>query len=172
MNLPSTFAATLLLCLPVAGCGGAQPAEHPPADHEGHEGKGHHGKGHHGEGHHGKGHHGEGHHGKGHHGEGHGKLEGALGAFHDVLAPIYHAEKGPGRADKACAGTASLKSGAEKVAAEPKGDPEAWKTLSATLAKTLGDLDAACKGDKAGVEPALEKAHDAFHALMDKAKAP
>ncbi len=159
--------AALLSLLPVVlvGCGPEKEAAHPDQGHEHGPGPGHeHGPGHE------PGHEGAGHeHGPGHeHGE--PKMEGALKSLHDVLAPVYHAEKGPGRADKACAATGSIKGEAAKVAAEPKGDPAAWKTASDALAKTVGDLEAACKGDKAGVEPALEKVHEAFHVLLEKAK--
>ncbi|NUO53173.1 MAG: hypothetical protein HOV80_30360 [Polyangiaceae bacterium] len=150
-----SVAVGLVLAL---GCGGSKEPAHD-ASHEGEhaEGDKHEGEKH--EGGHEEG--GE------HH---HPKMEGAIKSFHDVLAPVYHADKGPGRVDKACAATTSMKDEAAKVAAEPKGDAAAWKTDSDTLTKTVGDLETACKGDKAGVEPALEKVHDAFHALMEKAK--
>jgi hypothetical protein len=143
------------LAVVVVGCGGSKEPAHD-ASHEGDhaEGEKHEGGHKHEEG-------GE------HH---HPKMEGAIKSFHDVLAPVYHADKGPGRVDKACAATASMKDEAGKVAAEPKGDAAAWKTDADALTKSLVDLETACKGDKAGVEPALEKVHDAFHALMDKAK--
>jgi hypothetical protein len=155
---------TTVVAFSVAACGGS--SQEPPKDGHHAEGEGH---GEHAEKEgHGEGEgHGDGHGEKEHH---HAKLDGALKAFHDVLAPVYHAEKGPGRNEQACAATASFKDGAGKVAAEPKGDVAAWKTDADTLTKTIGDLESACKGDKAGVEPAIEKVHDAFHALMDKAK--
>jgi len=148
----------LVSALCALGCGGSKEPAHD-ASHEGEE-HGEHAEGEKHEGHE------EGHKG----GEHHPKMEGAIKSFHDVLAPVYHADKGPGRVEKACAATASMKEEAGKVAAEPKGDAAAWKTDSDTLKKTVDDLEAACKGDKAGVEPALEKLHDAFHALMEKAK--
>lgn len=148
------------LSLVLVACGGskepAHDASHEDASHEGASHEGEHGS--EGEKH---GHVGEKH---------HPKMEGAIKSFHDVLAPVYHADKGAGRVDKACAATVTMKDEGAKVAAEPKGDAAAWKTDAETLQKSVGDLEIACKGDKAGVEPALEKVHDAFHVLMDKAK--
>jgi hypothetical protein len=152
-----SLSIALGLSVVVVGCGGSKAPAHD-ASHESEHAEGEKHEGGHGHGHE---------EGGEHH---HPKMEGAIKSFHDVLAPVYHAEKGPGRVDKACAATGSMKDEAAKVAAEPKGDAAAWKTDADTLTKTVGDLDAACKGDKAGVEPALEKVHDAFHALMEKAK--
>lgn len=147
--------AALLSLLPVVlvGCGPDKGAAHPDQGHE------------HGPDQEGGEHAG---HEEKHAGE--PKMEGALKSFHDVLAPVYHAEKGPGRADKACAAVTSMKDEATKVAAEPKGDAAAWSAASDELTKSIGELDAACQGDKAGAEAALEKVHDAFHHLLEKAK--
>lgn len=133
---------------------------------------------HHGEGPHGD-HHGppgEGHHHEhgGHHGDGHHHppdLKGAMKGFHDVLAPVYHMDKGPARNDKACGAAAQMKEGAGKVAAEPAGDPAIWKAKSDALAQNVDALDKACKADgKPEVAAKLELVHDAFHALMGAQK--
>lgn len=146
------------LAVVVVGCGASKESAHDASHHEG---EGEHAGG---EGHEGGHEHEES--GEKHHPE----MEGAIKSLHDVLAPVYHADKGPGRVEKACAATTSLKAETTKVAAEPKGDAVAWKTDVDSLEKSIGEMETACQGDKTGVEPALEKVHDAFHALMEKAK--
>lgn len=154
----SSVAVGLVL---VIGCGGSKEPAHD-ASHAAEHAEGEHAEGEKHDG-------GHGHEEGGEHHK-HAKMEGAVKSFHDVLAPVYHAEKGPGRADKACAATASMKHEAAKVAAEPAGDDAARKADADALTKSVADLEAACTGDKAGVEPALEKLHDAFHALIGKEK--
>lgn len=149
--------ASLSLALPlVTGCGPDKTAAHPE-DRQGHEHGHEHGDKHE-------------HHDEHHEGGHHPKMEGAIKAFHDVLAPVYHADKGPGRAEKACSATSPMKEAAAKVAGEPKGDPESWKTASSALDQSIADLEASCKGDMSTAESALEKVHDAFHALLEKSK--
>jgi ABC-type Zn2+ transport system substrate-binding protein/surface adhesin len=142
---------SLSILVPVAcavalfGCGAKeQGAEHP----HGHE----HGKDTH---EHGK-EHGEGKHG-------HADLQGAVKDLHDVLAPVYHMEKGSPRNDAACAKVAAFKEKSAAVATE--GKPHADD-----LSKTAADLEAACGGDKATVEAKFEVFHDAFHKVMDGSK--
>ena len=120
--------------------------------------------------------HGDHKHGDHKHGEGHAEGEGhhhdkdmspPLKSFHDVLAPVYHAEKGPGRVDKTCADAPAMTKGAAAVANEEGVDhTTARKERDEALTKSVADLETACKGDKAGVEAALEKVHDAFHAFL------
>jgi hypothetical protein len=152
------YAAALVSTL-VAACGPAQPA----AD-SGHAAEhGDHGKEHGGH-HDGKGH------GAKEHG-GHHDLGGALGAFHDVLAPVYHMEKGAARDEKTCASVGAMRDTGAKVAAEPAGDAAAWTPAAETLSKRIDELDTACKAAGHPDAPAkLESLHDAFHALMDLAR--
>ena len=120
---------------------------------------------------HSHGEHGEHEHGE--HGEHkkHAAFTGGMKAFHDVLAPAYHAEKGPARDDKTCTGVPAMKDAAGKIALEPKGDPAAWKAKSDALAQQVDGLGAACASTPRGdVSAKLETVHDAFHALIEASK--
>ncbi len=112
----------------------------------------------------------EGHHEHGEHGEGHHehKMAGGMKAFHDLLAPPYHMDKGPARNDAACLNVPGMKDATGKIAAEPKGDPAAWKTKADTLAQSVESLDKACGvAGRSEVEAKFEPVHQAFHALME-----
>ena len=105
------------------------------------------------------------------HGEGekhHKKLaDGPVKDFHDVMAPVFHMEKGAARVEKTCAAVPAMKERAAALvsAATPEG-----KDHAAALSTSVGELETACGGDKATVEAKLETAHDAFHKVMDAAK--
>ena len=125
--------------------------------------------GEHGEHEHGGHEHGD----HGEHGEhkNHAAFTGGMKAFHDVLAPAYHAEKGPARDDKTCAGVPAMKDAAGKIATEPKGDPGAWKAKSDALTQQVDGLGAACASTPRGdISAKLETVHDAFHALIEAGK--
>lgn len=136
--------------LGLVACGSSQ-AEPQSGKHEhgGHE--------------HGKHEHGG--HGEGHHGQHKHDFKGGMKAFHDVLAPAYHMDKGTARNDKACAAASPMREAAKTVASEPVGDAAAWKTKADALAASVEALDKACQA-KADVEAKLESLHDAFHDVM------
>ncbi|GMV17693.1 MAG: hypothetical protein HS104_32245 [Polyangiaceae bacterium] len=124
--------------LALVACGGSPPAESPPSGH-------HHGA-----------HHGE---GQGH-GHGHGaehkdpdKLSPELKDFHAVLSPLWHMDKGPGRADKTCAEVAKL---------QEKADGTKDAELTAAV-KALGDECA--KEGRAEFDARFTAVHERFHAL-------
>ena len=153
--------AIVALVFPLAavGCASSAPPApaHPEAEHPHGDGDGEHGD---------REHHGHGEHGRGGHHKKH-ELHGGMKAFHDVLAPAYHMEKGPARDEKACAGVAAMKDAAGKVAAEPKGDAAAFKTKSDALSSSVAAMETACGvSGRADVSAKLESVHDAFHALM------
>ena len=142
---------SLALALAVAACGSSSPpAEDPPkAPHA--QGSAHGGHGEHG----------------GHHHE----LAGGMKAFHDVLAPPYHMAAGPERVEKTCQAVAGMRDASGKIAGEPKGDADKWKTASKALADGVEALDKACQASgRADVAAKLETVHDGFHALMDLGK--
>jgi hypothetical protein len=144
--------------LSALGCASSQKGA-DDAHHHGEHGEHDHGGHEHGE-------HGE--HGKH---EKHAPFTGGMKAFHDVLAPAYHAEKGPARDDKTCGGVAAMKDAAGKIAGEPKGDAGAWKAKSDALAQQVDGLGAACASSPRGdVSAKLETVHDAFHALVEASK--
>jgi hypothetical protein len=111
----------------------------------------------------------------GEHGE-HGALPPELAAFHDALAPRWHAEPGAARVKDTCAAVAdfSTRAAAVKAASAPQGaDAAAWSDAGAALEKAVADLDATCReGDAAGTakfDAAFTAVHDAFHHAMEAA---
>lgn len=89
------------------------------------------------------------------HAEHHEKLSPALAGFHDVLAPVWHSDRGATRVGKACDASTAM---VDKVAAT--NDPELITAVS-EMAKTC------MSPDHAQVESQLTKVHERFHALME-----
>jgi hypothetical protein len=93
-----------------------------------------------------------------------------LAKFHDVLAPRWHAEKGPQRMKDTCAAipdfTASMTALAE--APVPAGaDTTKWTNGAGELAAAVSQLDETCKGnDATAFEGAFQKVHESFHAML------
>jgi hypothetical protein len=140
-----------------AACGGSSTPTPPP------DGAHHHGE-HRGEhqgaasGHHGKEH--------GEHGGRHAKMDAEIHAFHEILAPIFHMDKGKARADKSCDAVTAMKDAGAKIASSRASDDA--KSKAATLSTEIDALGTACAApDRAGVEAQLDKLHDAFHAVME-----
>ncbi len=140
----------------LVACGSSEKAaEHPEHEH-GHE---HGDAGNHAEHAEGKG--------KGEHGD-HPKMEGAVKSFHDVLSPVYHMEKGPGRVEATCKATASMKEQAAALLTEA-GTDEAAKKRASKLQTDVTALEKDCLVEgRASVEATLETLHDSFHAVMEK----
>jgi hypothetical protein len=132
------------------GCGsGAPPAEHAGEhEHGGHE-------------------HGE-------HGE-HPKLTGAAHEFHEVLAPLWHAEKSPERAKKTCEAIPTFEQHAAAVDKEVPADAARAAAAHASaqgLIAAVGELKAECAKPEAGradFEAKFGAVHEAFHKLMESA---
>ncbi len=154
---------TLLVSLSAVlafGCASPKDAESP--DDHAHGDKHDHGD--HGDKH---GDHGDKH---DHHGgeKHHKKLaDGPVKDFHDVMAPVFHMEKGAARVEKTCAAVPAMK---DKAAALVSAAAADGKADAAALSTSVGDLETACGGDKTTVEAKLETAHDAFHKVMDATK--
>ena len=98
------------------------------------------------------------------------KMSPELAKFHDVLAPRWHAAKGPLLISDSCAAIPDFRAGVVAIAtaAAPAGiDADAWNNGTAMLAHAVDDLDKACQGnDPAGFEDAFAKVHQGFHGLM------
>jgi hypothetical protein len=124
-----------LATLALAACGNAPPAA-SPATTTGHEHGEEHGHGH-----------GHGHDGKGHKDE--KDMPAPVRDFHAVLAPLWHADKGPERAAKTCAQAATLR---EK--AQATGDAE----LVAVVAALATECDS----------PGRPKFEERFHAVHER----
>jgi hypothetical protein len=149
MKTPIALVA-LALTWPLVACGPSEPAK--SAEGGGHEAQHEH--------EHGAGHHEE-------RGDHHGAA-GAVKAFHDVLAPVYHAEKNPARTEQACGAVPSFKERGAAVGTEAGNDAKK-KAAAEALVGAVGNLEKACaESGRAQVDPSLEKVHDAFHAVVEK----
>ncbi len=104
-------------------------------------------------------------------GEQHHAFTGAVDEFHEVLAPLWHAEAGPGRVDATCANTNELSRRADAIsdADAPAGarDPIAFKSRAATLVAAVSALQVVCDGDRAEFDARFTAVHDAFHDLTE-----
>jgi hypothetical protein len=103
-------------------------------------------------------------------GDEHEQLSPELAKFHDVLAPRWHATKGPERMKSTCDAMPDFTSGATAIAmaTPPKGAEDAWTDRAGKLAAALQDLDATCKAnDATKFETAFEAVHVSFHGLIE-----
>jgi hypothetical protein len=103
--------------------------------------------------------------------EHHHELTPELDAFHDLLAPLWHADKGDARRQKTCGAVPDFKTraAAVKAAAAPASvDAAAWSGAGAELETAVSGLEAACGGaDPAAFDPAFEAVHTKFHGAME-----
>jgi hypothetical protein len=146
MNLGTSLVMLVVL---TAGCGSSEPAtattpaEPPPAEHHEQAMDEHH------------------------------QLTPELQAFHDQLAPRWHAEKGEARRKDSCGAIADFeaKAAAVQSAAAPAGvDAAGWQKAGADLVAAVKELETACGGsDMAAFETAFEAVHRSFHAAMELA---
>jgi hypothetical protein len=104
-------------------------------------------------------------------GEEHHKLTPELDAFHQVLAPLWHADKGEARQKDTCAAVPEFKTRAAAIkgaAAPASVDAAAWTSAGAELESAVAGLETACGGaDPAAFEPAFEAMHAKFHGAME-----
>lgn len=101
----------------------------------------------------------------------HHSFPAEMGAFHDKLAPLWHADSGQARMDQTCTATGELDELAHEVqdAAPPAGaDAGKWSERSAVLTESIVKLSAAC-GDptRATFEADFQSVHSAFHGLIE-----
>jgi len=142
---------TVALLLASAACGGKDKAPATTtAAHEHHEG-------------------GE---GSGGGGMEHENLSPELEAFHDLLAPKWHADKGPKRIADTCGAIEQFKVAADTVGKATPPVPanaDTWTTGTRALVAAVAELETACKAkNDAGFEAAFPKVHDGFHVLMEQ----
>jgi len=101
----------------------------------------------------------------------HPKLTPELDAFHEAIAPRWHADKGEARMTDTCGAVPDFqaKAAAVKAAAAPdKVDATAWADAGAGLETAIAGLETACGGtDMPAFETAFEGVHDAFHHAME-----
>jgi hypothetical protein len=97
-------------------------------------------------------------------------MPASLHAFHDVLAPLFHAPSGPDRVTSTCAHAAELRDKAAAVEADTD-HGATWKEASTALTVATRDLSAACDADgRPHVEDKLGDVHTRFHAVMESAE--
>jgi hypothetical protein len=101
--------------------------------------------------------------------EHHGNLPKEVREFHDLLAPLWHAEKGPERVTKTCAQARALHAAAiEAAGARDKANDASWKAEGGALVDATAALAAEC--DKEGrpqFEARLSDVHEHFHKLVE-----
>jgi hypothetical protein len=103
----------------------------------------------------------------------HENLTPELKTFHDLLAPLWHAEKGPQRMKDTCAAVPQFKTNADAVgkATPPtKANADTWTTATRALVASVNGLETACKtNDAAKFDAAFHEVHESFHRLMEQA---
>lgn len=94
-----------------------------------------------------------------------------MGAFHDKLAPLWHADEGQPRVAETCAATGELDALAAGVknGAVPAGvDPAKYGERADALIASIVKLSAACGSpDRATFDADFGGVHSAFHALIE-----
>jgi hypothetical protein len=105
-----------------------------------------------------------------HEGGEHAGMSPEMTRFHDLLRPLWHAEKGEARVKNTCDATPQFHTESDAVARATPPDSanaDTWTAGTRALVGAVGELTTVCKGtDSAAFEAALGKVHDAFHALM------
>jgi hypothetical protein len=102
-------------------------------------------------------------------GKEHPKLTPELDAFHEVLAPRWHADKGDARINDTCTAAPDFLTKAKAIEAgpvPPKADAKEWASAAHMLVASVEGLSQTCAGDRASFDAAFTSVHDAFHALM------
>jgi hypothetical protein len=101
------------------------------------------------------------------------KMPPEIGQFHEVLAPRWHAEKGPQRMKDTCAALPEFHAGADALAkATPPttANADRWTASTRQLTDAVTGLDDTCKAnDATKFETAFEKVHVSFHGVMEQA---
>ncbi len=103
--------------------------------------------------------------------DGHHRLTPELKGFHDLLSPLWHADKGEARRADTCKAVPDFKTraAAVKAAAPPASvDPAGWTAAGSDLEGAVAGLETACAGsDPAAFDTAFEAVHTRFHHAME-----
>ncbi len=103
--------------------------------------------------------------------ENHEAMVPELAKFHDVLAPHWHAAKGDQRMTETCAALTAFQTNADALAkaTPPKAaDAAQWTAGTKELVGAVAGLETSCKAkDATAFEPAFERVHHGFHALLE-----
>jgi len=104
------------------------------------------------------------------HMEEHEGMPAELAKFHDVLAPRWHADKGPKRMKDTCAALPEMQADADAIAKATPPKPanaDTWTKGTRALLDGLAMLDASCKAnDAVKFEASFEKVHNSFENLL------
>jgi hypothetical protein len=107
------------------------------------------------------------------HKQAHAEMPSEMTKFHDVLAPRWHAEKGPKRMADTCAAVPEMKAVADaiaKVTPPTKANADTWTASTRALVDSVNELEPVCKAnDAAKFEVAFHNVHERFHGLMEAA---
>jgi hypothetical protein len=102
----------------------------------------------------------------------HPELTPEMAGFHDVLAPLWHADPGPDREANACDNGGELLNAAAAI--QDAGPPEGvsggdWDANVQVLMLSIQDLMDTCSGSSKNLtfDQAFGAVHDGFHGLMD-----
>ena len=92
-------------------------------------------------------------------------------AFHDTMAPLWHAEAGDARKADTCAALPDMQAkaaaiGQAEVPEKAAAQSEAWTTASTELGTKLDALATSCDGPTEAFDAAFHDVHEAFHALV------
>jgi hypothetical protein len=139
---------SLILVVALAACGGkkSEPATTTPAEggHEAHH--------------------------EGSAGEKHEAMPPEMTKFHDVLAPRWHADKGPKRMKETCSALPEFRSAADAIAKATPPQPanaDTWTKNTRALVDAVNGLETTCKAnDTTKFEDAFHKVHESFHGVM------
>jgi hypothetical protein len=110
-------------------------------------------------------------------GDGHPEMPPGLTAFHDLLAPLWHAPEGDQRADDTCAAVEPLRQRAGDLVIAPApaaaaSDESGWRDATAALVHAVEELRAACAEDgRPAFATAFHDVHEAFHLVLVRAGA-
>ncbi|NVB39539.1 hypothetical protein G6O69_16980 [Pseudenhygromyxa sp. WMMC2535] len=95
----------------------------------------------------------------------------SVASFHDVMAPLWHAEPGEERIEGTCGAVPDMLTQAKTIsgeaAPEAASSEEAWTTSGSGLISAVEGLQTSCEGDRADFDAAFEGVHDAFHQLIE-----
>lgn len=115
--------------------------------------------------------HGEHNEGKSEHGAHEHQFPAEVTAFHDVMAPLWHAEAGDARRQGTCDAVAKMSEAARsveaaQVPAKAAADPSKWHEATAALTLSVEQLGASCAATAPSFEADFKNVHEKFHALV------
>ena len=94
-----------------------------------------------------------------------------VAAFHDRLAPLWHAEANQARTDGTCGAIGDfeqLLGNLERAAAPETVDAVAWGERLGALRESIGAMGEDCANNQAGAfEAKFETVHNSYHALIE-----